>query len=161
MLTIINAHLDMCSILSLTHTHTHTWGGQIVQRARTWEETDWRNGPSAYFGFQIRFQPLGPAAPDRFDYGKNHRPNLISTLFTAGCQPCVSAWATTSILFHGHQEEADGLFASCLCVFVMPDKSEVKIRDIQDVKAYFIEAEMKHLKLYFYMFASLLQQIYA
>lgn len=33
--------------------------------------------------------------------------------------------------------------------------------EIQDVKAYFIETETKPLKFYFYMFASLLQQIYA
>lgn len=80
------------------------------------------NGPSAYFGRGIRFQPLGPAAPDRFDYRNNHRPDLISTLFTAGCQSCVLARATTSLLFDGHRKEAGGLFASRLMVFILPEE---------------------------------------
>lgn len=99
------------------HTETnHT----VCQKLRGNRLAKW---PIAYFGYQIRFQPLSPAAPDRFDYGSNHRQNLISTLLTAGCQSCVLAKTTIFILFHGHRKEACGLLASCLIMFVLPEEA--------------------------------------
>lgn len=124
MLTLIKTHVK--HTLSFMHTHTHLeWTDSAACQDRKQ-----RNGPSAYFGFQVRFQPLSLAAPDRFDYSNNHGPNLISTLFTAGCQPCVSAWATTSIYYFVvnrrklEEEASDCLYWSEMEIYIVikPDE---------------------------------------